>query len=684
MKKALSILLVLLLAVSILPTAAFAEGSTVVLSPQNLRVNGAKIACEKYNIDGSNYFKLRDIAMVLSGTGSEFSVGWDGEKKVISVVTGESYEPNGSELDLSGGDKSATAAPSTQTLLINGVERGDLSAYNIGGNNFFKLRDLGDALGFQVDYDGETNTAIVVSKAWSMPTPWRIDESLYISNSGSSEHYINTFDEEGRTISSWYESDYYKERYDYFYDELGRRVGESYDHTDKPSDPETEPWVEHSYTTVYYDQWGLKVKTITVQNGSGYDGDQVTEENLTYDGNGNLIRQEIVSPYNHAIMEYEYDERGYMLKSVTSYSETETYIVDYIRDEEGRTLQMRGLNADGTVRYSYEYEYENGRIIREKYDSGDYHSVTTRTYDGQGNVLNLHTESTDWDSDTTYTYDEEGRQLTYDYYDGADMFSSRYTYDAEGRKLREEYSSPDDDYVIDYAYDAEGNPLSEVFTGSEYSRRTDYAYDPAEGRRTQTTVTTYPAATEMRIGEEELALAVGDEYYLYVTFLPYYAAEESVSWSSSDDSVVDVDGNGNVFARKAGSAVVTATGENGLTASCRVTVAEEKFVLTLEPPTLTIRVGETASVLCSLEIVGNWRSFKGFSFADYDSEVVLPGWADDWLASGRIYLYITGLEAGDTSISVYVRDGNNEKAGRTRYLKVTVIDDNSSAKPRGD
>ena len=681
MKKTLSILLILLLALSVLPAGALADGPAVVLSPQNLRVDGKTIACEKYNIDGSNYFKLRDIAMVLSGTGSEFSVGWDGEKKVISVVTGEEYEPNGSELDLSGGDKSATAAPSTQTLLINGEERGDLSAYNIGGNNFFKLRDLGDALGFQVNYDKETNTAIVVSKAWSMPTPWRIDESLYISNSGSSEHYINTFDEEGRTISSWYESDYYKERYDYFYDELGRRVGESYDYTDKPSDPETEPWVEHSYTTVYYDLWGLMVKKITVRNGTGFEEDEVTEENSTFDDNGNLLRQEIVSPYNHAIMEYEYDERGYMLKSVTTYSETETYIVDYVRDEEGRTLQMRGLNADGTVRYSYEYEYENGRISKEIFDNGDYHSVATYTYDERGNLLNRHTDSTDWDTDSTYTYDEEGRQLSYTYYDGADLFSSKYTYDSEGRRLREEYTSPDYEYVIDYTYDAEGRPLSEIYTGSDYNQRTDYTYDPVEGRRTNTTVTTYPAATEMIMGDEELTLAVGDEDYLYVEFLPYNAAQEAVTWTSSDDSVVDVDGNGNVFARKAGSAVVTATSENGLTASCKVTVAEEKFVLTLEPTTLTIRVGETASVLCSLEIVGSWRAYKGFSFADYDSEVVLPGWADDWLASGCIYLYITGREAGETSVSVYVRDGNNEKAGRTQILKVTVVDDNSSQKP---
>jgi hypothetical protein len=36
--------------------------------------------------------------------------------------------------------------------------------YNIDGSNYFKLRDLGDALGFTVDYDADSNTAIVLSK----------------------------------------------------------------------------------------------------------------------------------------------------------------------------------------------------------------------------------------------------------------------------------------------------------------------------------------------------------------------------------------------------------------------------------------------------------------------------------------------------------------------------------------
>ena len=49
-------------------------------------------------------------------------------------------------------------------IQINGVVRTDLSVFNLDGNNFFKLRDLGEALGFDVDYDQDTDTAIILSR----------------------------------------------------------------------------------------------------------------------------------------------------------------------------------------------------------------------------------------------------------------------------------------------------------------------------------------------------------------------------------------------------------------------------------------------------------------------------------------------------------------------------------------
>ena len=160
MKKLLSLLLVLVLSFALcVPAFAFSAR----LSAQGLIVDGAAVECEKYNIDGSNYFKLRDLAMLLNGTGSQFDVGWDSASGVVSITTNHAYtSPNGHELEY-GMDNSATARISAQTILIDGVLQSDLTVYSIGDSNFFKLRELGDKLGFTVDYDEATNTAIISS-----------------------------------------------------------------------------------------------------------------------------------------------------------------------------------------------------------------------------------------------------------------------------------------------------------------------------------------------------------------------------------------------------------------------------------------------------------------------------------------------------------------------------------------
>ncbi|MCR4935550.1 MAG: tyrosine-protein phosphatase [Oscillospiraceae bacterium] len=132
----------------------------VELSPQSLSVDGIARTVEMYNIDGYNYFKLRDLAMLLTDSPARFSVDWDAETNAVLVFTGAAYSPVGGELE-QGEDRSATAVRSPQTIWIDGQARSDLLVYNLGGNNFFQLRNLGEALGFEVDYDAETNTALI-------------------------------------------------------------------------------------------------------------------------------------------------------------------------------------------------------------------------------------------------------------------------------------------------------------------------------------------------------------------------------------------------------------------------------------------------------------------------------------------------------------------------------------------
>jgi len=161
-KAGLLLAVLVLINMLVLPSAA----SDVCLSSQSLRVNGRDVVCQAYNIDGSNYFKLRDLALLLTDTGSRFSVSYDEAEQTVLLTSGISYEPIGGELS-DGEDLSATAQSSRQRIIINGEARDDLSVYNIGGeagSNYFRLRDLGEALGFHVNYDESTRTVLLRSR----------------------------------------------------------------------------------------------------------------------------------------------------------------------------------------------------------------------------------------------------------------------------------------------------------------------------------------------------------------------------------------------------------------------------------------------------------------------------------------------------------------------------------------
>lgn len=132
---------------------------TVLLTGQRITFRGTPVSVEVCNVDGSNYFKLRDVAALLSGTGSGFSLSFDTELRAVLARRGESYTLVGGELQ-PGKDQASTAVPSRWLLYVDGALQ-PCDSVNVGGSNYFKLRDLGAALGFRVDYDQETRTVII-------------------------------------------------------------------------------------------------------------------------------------------------------------------------------------------------------------------------------------------------------------------------------------------------------------------------------------------------------------------------------------------------------------------------------------------------------------------------------------------------------------------------------------------
>ncbi len=114
-----------------------------------------------YNIADNNYFKLRDIAYLLKDTEACFEVTWNGETGAIDLTTGQTYTSVGGELDHPGsGMKLYT--DSTAIVYIDGVQVA-LTAYTINDNNYYKLRDLGEAMGFNVSWDSEWNRIVIAT-----------------------------------------------------------------------------------------------------------------------------------------------------------------------------------------------------------------------------------------------------------------------------------------------------------------------------------------------------------------------------------------------------------------------------------------------------------------------------------------------------------------------------------------
>lgn len=129
-------------------------------STQSILVNGQAVEFQCYALkdakgNDTNYIKLRDLASVLNGTGSQFEVTWDGS---VNLVPGQPYTPNGSEMStpFSG---PRDYEPATAGTKLNNVSA-NLEAIVLkddagGAYTYYKLRDLGKALGFTVDWSAD-------------------------------------------------------------------------------------------------------------------------------------------------------------------------------------------------------------------------------------------------------------------------------------------------------------------------------------------------------------------------------------------------------------------------------------------------------------------------------------------------------------------------------------------------
>jgi hypothetical protein len=135
-------------------------------------INGRKAIFDAYNISNNNYFKLRDLAYALNGTEKQFELEWSSTDNTILLTSNQPYTAVGDEM-AGRGSKNKTPTPTDSRIYLDGIEV-YFKAYTIEGNNYFKLRDIGQTLNFSVEWDKTRNTIVIDTGngyALENPTP---------------------------------------------------------------------------------------------------------------------------------------------------------------------------------------------------------------------------------------------------------------------------------------------------------------------------------------------------------------------------------------------------------------------------------------------------------------------------------------------------------------------------------
>lgn len=127
----------------------------------NMLVNGERVAVTGYTVNDSNYFKVRDIAMLLRNTPSKFNVSWDGNLNAIMIDTHSDYIAIGGELS-SEIEQDMNVVENNTPIYVDG-HRTAITAYNINGSSYFKIRDIADATGFEIQWDGNSQTINLIT-----------------------------------------------------------------------------------------------------------------------------------------------------------------------------------------------------------------------------------------------------------------------------------------------------------------------------------------------------------------------------------------------------------------------------------------------------------------------------------------------------------------------------------------
>lgn len=120
-----------------------------------------------------------------------------------------------------------------------------------------------------------------------------------------------------------------------------------------------------------------------------------------------------------------------------------------------------------------------------------------------------------------------------------------------------------------------------------------------------TTVTNQSVKVEIpvqsiELSEKSLSIKESETHKLEAIYTPTDTTQKNVKWSSSDESIAKISQDGTITALTRGKTTITATTENGTTASCDVTVTREIGSVILDKSSISLDKGESTKITATI------------------------------------------------------------------------------------
>ena len=162
--------------------------------------------------------------------------------------------------------------------------------------------------------------------------------------------------------------------------------------------------------------------------------------------------------------------------------------------------------------------------------------------------------------------------------------------------------------------------------------------------------------SSIEIINKEESLSIGNKVTLKYKILPDNASDKSVSWTSSDTNIATVS-NGEVTAKKEGTATITVKTSNGKTSNARINVISNEIKVTginINPTSKSIYVGEKTTLITN--IFPTNATNKNITWTSSNTNIAT-------VDNGVVY----GVQAGEATITAKTNNGISSTS------KITVI-----------